>query len=88
MKMCDKNPLVLEWSSECVIIPYENPIKEKVCRYFIDAYIQLNTPTGPKKFLVEIKPERQTEKPTPSKRKKSSKEIPELPVTHDRNTQA
>jgi hypothetical protein len=72
MKMCDKNPLVLEWSSECVIIPYENPVKGKVCRYYIDAYIKLDTPNGPKKFLVEIKPERQTEKPTPSNRKKKS----------------
>ena len=72
MKMCDKNPIVLEWSSELVIIPYENPAKGKVCRYFVDAYVMFDTPDGNQKFLIEIKPKRQTEKPTPSKRKKKS----------------
>lgn len=72
MLMCDKNPLVLEWSSEKVIIPYNNPVKGKVARYYMDAYIKLNTPNGPKKYLIEIKPERQTLPPTLSKRKKPS----------------
>lgn len=69
MKMCDKNPVVLEWSSESVIIPYKNPVKNTVSRYFVDAYIMLNTSEGPKKFLIEIKPEKQTKPPVPSKRK-------------------
>lgn len=72
MKMCDKNPNVLEWSSEQVIIPYMNPVKQKVCRYFVDAYIKLRTPSGDKKYLVEIKPHRQTEAPTKSNKKKKS----------------
>ena len=72
MKMCDKNPSVLEWSSEAVIVPYSNPIKGKLCRYYIDAYIKLQTNSGPKQFLVEIKPERQTKPPVPSKRKKKT----------------
>lgn len=72
MRMCDKNPSVLEWSSESVIIPYKNPIKGTISRYFMDAYIKLNTPSGPKKFLVEIKPDRQTKPPTASNKKKKS----------------
>jgi hypothetical protein len=72
MRMCDKNPIVLEWSSEKVIIPYNNPIKGSISRYYVDAYIKLNTPNGPKKYLIEIKPERQTKPPVPSKRKKTS----------------
>lgn len=69
MRMCDLNPLVLEWSSETVIIPYYNPVKNSLARYFVDAYIVLNTADGPKKYLVEIKPEKQTKPPVPSKRK-------------------
>lgn len=72
MKMCDKNSAVLEWSSESVIIPYFNPVKGRKARYYMDAYIMLETPQGAKKFLVEIKPERQTKPPVPSKRKKRS----------------
>lgn len=72
MKMCDKNPLVLEWSSESIIIPYQNPIKRTVSRYFVDAYLKLKTPDGDKKFIVEIKPERQVSAPVPSNRKKKS----------------
>jgi hypothetical protein len=72
MRMCDKNPIVLEWSSEKVIIPYNNPIKGTISRYYVDAYIKLNTPSGPKKYLIEIKPDRQTRPPVPSKRKKDS----------------
>lgn len=72
MKMCDKNPLVLEWSSESIIIPYHNVVKNKVCRYFVDAYVKIQTPQGEKQFIIEIKPERQTEKPKASNRKKKS----------------
>ena len=56
----DKNENVLEWSSESTIIPYENPVTGKMARYFVDFYIKVNTASGPKKFLVEVKPESQT----------------------------
>ena len=32
----------------------------------------METPNGPKKFLIEIKPDKQTRAPTPSKRKKKT----------------
>ena len=47
-------------------------MKQRKARYYMDAYIQLETPQGPRKFLVEIKPLRQTQAPVPSKRKKKS----------------
>lgn len=72
LKMCDKNSLVVEWSSEAVIIPYNNPVKGRLARYYIDAYLKMKTPDGFKKFLIEIKPEKQTKAPTVSKRKKKS----------------
>lgn len=72
LRICDNNDAVISWSSESVIVPYMNPIKGKVCRYYIDAYIKLQTPNGPKEFLIEVKPYRQTLKPTPSKRQKET----------------
>lgn len=72
MNLCDKNPNVLEWSSEKNIVPYNHPIEKRVARYYIDFYIQLQTESGIRKCLVEVKPERQTKPPVPSNRKKMS----------------
>lgn len=72
MRICDKNPKVLEWSSEHVVIPYKHPIKDKVCRYFVDMYIKLQTPTGVKDFLVEVKPFSQTQQPKPGRKKQTT----------------
>ena len=39
MKYCDKNPYILEWSSEEVIIPYRG-LDGKIHRYFPDFKIK------------------------------------------------
>lgn len=72
-RWCDTNPNVIEWGSETVVIPYENPIDNKIHRYIVDAVIKLKTSDGIKKFLVEVKPFKQTVKPieTTNKNKKS-----------------
>lgn len=70
MNVCDENPNVLTWSSEKTIIPYFNPVENRIARYFIDFYIELKTESGTRKCLVEVKPERQTKPPVPSNRKK------------------
>ena len=72
-RWCDTNPNVLEWGSETMVIPYENPLDKKIHRYIVDALIKLKTATGIKKFLVEVKPLKQTIKPveTPNKQKKT-----------------
>lgn len=70
MNLCDKNPNVLEWSSEKNIVPYFHPVENRVARYFIDFYIQLKTESGIRKCLIEVKPERQTKPPVPSNKKK------------------
>lgn len=66
----DSNPNVLEWSSESVIIPYLSPLDNRIHRYYIDAYITLKEGDNIKKYLIEIKPYKQTQPPKPSKRKK------------------
>lgn len=72
MNLCDMNPRVLEWSSERTIVPYFHPIENRMARYFVDFYIKIDTGNGIRKCLVEVKPERQTKPPVPSKRKKKS----------------
>jgi hypothetical protein len=62
-RFCDNNPDVLEWGSESIIIPYVNPIDNKVHNYIVDAVIKLKTKNGIKKFLVEVKPYKQTIRP-------------------------
>ena len=66
MKYCDDNPDVVEWGSEEIVVPYISPIDGKRHRYFPDFYVK--TSKGDK-FLVEIKPKKQTKPPKIPKRK-------------------
>ena len=61
MKYLDRQPEVLRWSSEEIIIPYRSPIDKKVHRYFPDFWIQIRNSQGIKEgILIEIKPKAQT----------------------------
>lgn len=67
---CDKNPSVIQWSSEETIVPYVSPVDNKYHRYFIDFKIKVKTSDGKvKTYLVEIKPDKQTRPPVPPSRK-------------------
>ena len=71
MVFCDNTPYILEWGSEEVIIPYRSPIDKKVHRYYPDFYIKVRGKGGKiSKYIVEIKPEKQTKVPTKSKKTK------------------
>jgi len=50
---CDMNPDIVKVNSEGIVVPYYNPAKERVARYFLDFIIQ--NKSG-RTFLVEIKP--------------------------------
>ena len=64
MKYCDKNDNIIEWGSEEVIIPYNSPIDNRIHRYFPDFYIKVKDISGrPKKYIIEIKPKKQTQEP-------------------------
>lgn len=66
MTYCDLNPSVRFWSSETAVIPYFNPIDQKMHKYYVDFWLMTSTPTGViKKYLVEIKPSSQLVKPKP-----------------------
>ncbi len=70
MKYCDSNINVLEWGSEEIALPYRSPIDNKVHRYFPDFYIKVRESDGKtKKYIIEIKPMKQTLRPKVQKRK-------------------
>jgi hypothetical protein len=63
MVFCDNNPSIIEWGSEEVIIPYRAP-DGKVRRYYPDFYIKVREKDGKiSKYIIEIKPKRQTQPP-------------------------
>ena len=69
MVYCDKNEKILEWGSEEIALPYRSPVDNKVHRYFPDFYIKVQENTGRiKRYLIEVKPHKQTQKPKKPKR--------------------
>jgi hypothetical protein len=64
MKWCDNTSSVEEWGSEEIIIPYVSPVDGRRHRYFPDFYVKI----GKKKYLVEVKPYKQTKEPKTQKR--------------------
>jgi len=71
-RWADMNENILAWGSENIIIPYLNPLDSKVHRYFVDNFIIFKDKEGKKqKFLIEIKPSKQTQRPVKTKYKKS-----------------
>ena len=70
MVYCDTNDKILEWGSEEIIIPYISPWDGKKHRYFPDFYIKVKQSSGNiKKFIIEVKPKKQTRPPKPVERK-------------------
>ena len=70
MKWWDTHDHILEWGSEEIIVPYRSPVDGRMHRYFVDFYIKVQGQTGVvKKYLIEIKPKKQTLEPKKPKRK-------------------
>lgn len=65
----DLNPDIIQWASEEISITYLSPIDHKVHRYYPDFLIKVNEQSGKTQtYLVEVKPERQTQPPKKGKR--------------------
>jgi hypothetical protein len=61
MRYCDMTPSILEWGSEEMFVWYRSPVDNKAHRYFPDFYIKVQEANGKvKKYIIEIKPQRQT----------------------------
>ena len=69
MTYCDTNINILEWGSEEVYMWYRSPVDNRPHRYFPDFYIKVREKDGTiKKYIIEVKPQRQTKPPTKPKR--------------------
>jgi hypothetical protein len=71
---CDFNPSVLKWNSEDVVVPYFWEGDNKMHRYYVDLYMEVQTNNGIKKFLVEIKPKKDCEVKAPTKMTEKAKQ--------------
>jgi len=81
----DVNPAVLEWSSEGHCIRYVDPYQpQNKRRYIPDYYVCMNTGNGKKRFIVEIKPERDL-LPPPRNTKKSKRTIQMMETAYNVN---
>ncbi len=73
MKYCDERDTVLEWGSEEIVIPYRSPLDNKIHRYFVDFYVKIrDSNNNISRYLIEIKPKKQTVEPKLPKRKTKS----------------
>lgn len=65
----DRAPNVLRWASENVIIPYTS-VDGKIHRYFVDLVCEMRRKDATiEKFLIEVKPDKQTRPPIISNKK-------------------
>jgi hypothetical protein len=69
-RFCDENPNVIKWGSENVIVPYKSPLDQRLHRYYVDNYIAIREGKKITKYLVEIKPSKQTKPPQTKYRNK------------------
>jgi len=71
-QICDSHQNILTWGSESVVLPYLSPLDGRMHKYFIDLVMEVKLATGgTQKFIVEIKPYKQTLPPVQSSKKKS-----------------
>ena len=72
MRWCDKTDTILRWSSESIPIPYYDTIQKKKRHYYVDNFVEIQEGNIIKRYLVEIKPYKQTLEPNQSKKRKKS----------------
>jgi len=60
----DTNPNVLKWSSEEVVLKYVSPLDNRIHRYYVDFAAMIQNKHGEvKKYLIEVKPLKETMPP-------------------------
>jgi hypothetical protein len=62
-RFCDDNPNVSRWASESIKIPYFHPFEKTNRMYHIDLNMVIKEGDEYKKYIVEIKPYKQTVRP-------------------------
>ena len=59
-KFCDENSSIKKWSFEEIVIPYQSPIDKKMHNYFPDFLIEFENKNGIQRWMIEVKPKKQT----------------------------
>lgn len=71
MKFFDSQENIIWWSSEELVIPYFFHLDQRMHRYFPDFVIRVRRKDGSvMTYVIEVKPESQTKKPTQKRRTK------------------
>lgn len=69
LRWCDQNVNIIEYGSEEFFIPYLSPLDNRVHRYYPDFLIKVRHKDGyVKRYVVEVKPDKQTRPPKQGKR--------------------
>jgi hypothetical protein len=72
-RWCDNNDRVIKWGSETCKVPYISPVDGKMHKYLVDNVVHMITKSGKvDKYLIEIKPKKQTKPPTKHGNKKKT----------------
>lgn len=74
MRKFDTSESVTQWASECLAIPYYDPVKRRARRYFPDFVVRKKDGST---MVVEVKPLKESSAPTHKKGKRRSSIIKE-----------
>lgn len=84
-KWCDLTENILSWGSEEINIKYYDHLTNRIRRYYPDLILMVReSDEVNRKYIVEIKPHKQTIKPKASKRKKRDTYLNEC-ITYEKN---
>ena len=59
-KFCDENESVKKWTFEEIMIPYYSPLDRKMHNYFPDFLVEFENDGNRKRWMIEVKPKKQT----------------------------
>ena len=69
MSWLDKNPSIVSWASEEVVVPYVSPVDGRWHRYFPDFVVKVKDKNGTlKTMMLEVKPKKQKKEPEQQRR--------------------
>lgn len=81
MKFFDQNENIISWSSESLIVHYQDPIDNRIRRYFPDFVVIYRDKEGEvQREIIEVKPFYQTQEPQQTRRKSSGKYMHEMGI--------
>lgn len=84
IQILDLSPKCKRWAYEPddLIITYYNPVKQKLCTYYPDFYIEMiGNSNKLTKYIIEVKSKKDTEKPVREKYKTKEKYLYQLAIS-------